>query len=81
MFFQLGSRKYKSGYPKEYKAYMEDALRLEKRIYKKIKSISGYRSIKKILRKMMKVHFPDREDVDKLLIKIKRKQFNIFLNN
>ena len=63
--FKLGIRKYKIDYPQEYNEYMKQALRLQKKINKKIKSLE-FKSIRKILRKMLKVHFPDREDIEDL---------------
>ena len=78
MLFNLGTRKYKLDYPEEYNKYMRYALRLQMKIDKKIRSLR-FRSIRKILRKMMKVHFPERENVEELLRRIKRKNFDIQL--
>ena len=64
--------RYKLDYPWEYNEYMKYALILQKRIQSKIKSLQ-FRSIRKILWKMLKVNFPDREDIEKLLIRIKLK--------
>ena len=49
---------------------MKDVSRLQQKINKKIKSLR-FRSIRKILWKMLKVYFPDRGDIEKLLIRIK----------
>ena len=75
--FELGTAKFKLEYHLEYGEYNAYALRLQKKINKKIKSLRGYKSIRKILQKMMKVHFPDREDIDKLLMRIKIINFDI----
>ena len=55
---------------------MKYASRLQNKIRKRIESL-GFRSIRKILRKMLKVHFPDREDIEKLLRRIKLQNFDI----
>ena len=72
----FGTKKYKLDFPQSYNEYMKDALRLQQKIDKKIKALR-FRSIRKILRKMLKVHFPDREDIKKLLIRIKFKNCDI----
>ena len=69
---RLGTMRYKLDYPWEYNEYMKYASILQKRIQSKIKSLQ-FRSIRKILWKMLKVNFPDREDIEKLLIRIKLK--------
>ena len=77
MLLKLGSKKYKLEYPREYNDYINYTLRLQEKINKKIVSLSGFRSIRKILKKMLKVHFPDREGIDRLLLRIKKINFNI----
>ena len=72
----FGTKKYKLYFPLSYSEYMNDVSRLQQKINKKIKSLRS-RSIRKILRKMLKVHFPDREDIEKLLIRIKLKNCDI----
>ena len=72
----FGTRKYKLDFPHSYSEYMKDTSRLQQKINKKIKSLR-FRSIRKILRKMLKVHFPDREDIEKLLIRINFKNGDI----
>ena len=76
---KLGTREYKLNFPWEYKEYMVYASRLQEKIKKKIKSLK-FRSIRKILWKMLKVHFPDREDIEKLLCRIKLKTFDVIRN-
>ena len=72
--FELGTKNYKLDYPLEYADYMKYALRLQKKINEKIKSLE-FKSIKKILRKMMTVHFSDREDIEILLASVKMQNF------
>ena len=76
MLLNFGTKKYKLDFPLLYSEYMKDVSRLQQKINKKIKSLR-FRSIRKILRKMLKVHFPDREDIKKLLIRIKFKNCDI----
>ena len=68
----FGTKKYKLDFPPSYSKYMKDVSRPQQKINKKIKSLR-FRTIRKILWKMLKVNFPDREDIEKLLIRIKLK--------
>ena len=76
-FLKLGAKQFKLEYPLEYNDYMKYDLRLQKKINSKIKSIFGFRSIRKVLKQMLTVHFQDRTDIDALLTMIKIKNFDI----
>ena len=76
-FFKLGANNFKLEYPQEYSYYIKYTLELQQKIYNQIESLSGYNSIKEILREMLKVHFPDRENIEDLLVRIKRINFDI----
>ena len=47
------------------------------KIIKKINKITAIYKYNKNLRKMLKVHFPDREDIEILLTRIRMKNFDI----
>ena len=76
-FFRMGVKKCKAECSKDYIDYKKYIVGLQEKINEKIKSLSGYRSIKKILTKMLRVHFPYREDADGLLMRVKKINFDI----
>ena len=71
-----GTRRYKLEHPLEYNEYTKDISGLQKKINEKINS-QRFRSIRKILKKMLKVHFPNREDIEGLVTRMKLKNFDV----
>ena len=76
-FFRMGVKKCKAECSKDYIDYKKYIVGLQEKINEKIKSLSGYKFIKKILTKMLRVHFPYREDADGLLMRVKKINFDI----